>query len=194
MAYKYSYRPRSKNRVLDFTGKNSRNIGLLLLSIGLIFSFSLLANRITGYVTYTSDLESTLNETVQQLNTESRLKAECTANLDSTKSSLGTCNDKLTSSQNYLVTCEKERGDLKSYSTQINSVYSICDSERSDLKIKYANETENYKSIVRNSVQAICCSFGDSSTGTIRSWGIQDNRIICSGNFTVNCTAGNTNY
>lgn len=194
MAFKYSYKPRSKNRLFDFAGKNSRNVGLFLLAVALISSFSLLSDRITGYVTYTSDLESTLNETLQQLNIESRLKAECIANLDSTKSGLNLCNDKLTSSQSYLVTCEKDRGELKSYSDQLNSLFSACDVERADMKTKLANETENFKSIVRNSVKAICCSFGDALSGAVRRWGIENSQIVCSGNFSVNCTAGNTNY
>ncbi len=194
MAIKYSYKPRYKNRIVEFAGKNSRSIGLSLLAVALIFSFSLLSDRITGFVTYASDLESRLNETLQQLNAESRLRAECEAYLNSTKANLNTCSDKLTSSQSYLTTCEKERSDLKSYSNQLNSLFSSCDTERADFKSKYANETENYKKIVRSSVRAICCSFGDSATGTVRSWGIESNHIVCYGNFSVNCTNGNTNY
>jgi len=198
MAIKYNYKPRYKNRslgrVLELAKENSRTMGFLVLAIALIFSFSMLSNRITGYATYTSDLESSLNETLQQLNTESHLKAVCNANLDSTRADLTLCNDKLSSSQNYLVSCEKDRNDLKSYSDQLNSLFSFCDVERADLKTKYANETENYRVVVRNSVKAICCSFGDATTGTVRSWGIENNQIVCSGNFSVNCTNGDTNY
>jgi len=196
MAVRYKYKPGNKSlsQVISFFANNKRNISLLLLSVVLIISFSFLSDRITGYVTYTSDLESVLNETIQQLNFESRAMAECDSNLDSTKTGLNICNDKLGSSQSYLTTCEKERGDLKSYSDNLNSVYAKCDSERTDLQSKYANSTESYKSVIRNSVRAICCSFGDTQSGAIRSWEILNNQIVCNGNYSVNCTSGATNY
>ncbi len=194
MAISYSYKPGSNSRVAEYLRKNSRNIGMSVLALSLIFSFSVLSGRITGFVTYTADLESVLNETTKQLNTESRLRAECDSDLTRTASSLSECNGKLTSSQSYMVACEKDRDELKSYSDSLNSLFSSCDTERADVKIKYANETENYKQAVKNSVKAICCSFGDAQSGTVRLWEMENNRIVCTGNYTVNCTTGTTNY
>ncbi len=194
MPISYSYRPRSSSRVAEQLRKNSKSVGLSILAIALIFSFSILSGRITGFVTYASDLESTLNETAKQLDIESQLRATCDSALASTKSGLSLCNDKLYSSQGYLVTCEKDRDDLSSYSARLNEQFSSCDAQREELNAKYTNETENYKTIVRNSVKAICCSFGDLQIGNSRNWGITNNQIVCGGNYTVNCTTGSTNY
>ena len=194
MGYKYSYSPPFRNKHLKFLKSNSRHILIIVISIVLIFSFSTISNRITGFVLYANDLEARLNETLKNVNTLSREKAECSAMLSDTGQNMDICNNKLTSSQSFLVTCEKERSELKSYSDQINSLFRICEVERKDLSEKLANETANYKEVVRSSVKAICCSFGDSSSGASRNWAIVSSQIVCSGNFTVNCTSGKTDF
>ncbi|MBI2076712.1 MAG: hypothetical protein HYT72_05695 [Candidatus Aenigmarchaeota archaeon] len=192
--YKYSYRPPFRNKQLKFLKANGRHMLIIVISITLIFTFSTIANRITGFVLYANDIEARLNETLKNVNMLSREKAECSAMLADTGQNMDICNNKLTSSQSFLVACEKERDDLKSYSDRINSLFRACDVERKDLSEKLANETSNYKEVVRSSVKAICCSFGDSVSGALRNWAILNSQIVCSGNFTVNCTSGKTDF
>lgn len=49
--------------------------------------------------------------------------------------------------------------------------------------------------IVKSSVRAVCCSFGDILQGVQRSWDIVGNQIICGkGGYIVNCGTGTTDY
>ncbi len=192
--FSYSYRAPVRIKYLKSLKANSRHILIILVSVVLIFTFSTIASRITGFVLYSNDLELQLNETMKTLNILSREKAECSAALSTAGQNLDTCNSKLSSSNSFLVGCEKDLGDSRSYADNLNSLFSACDRERKDFSEKLVNKTSDYKEIVRNSVKAICCSFGDSAAGTARNWEITANQIVCSGNFTVNCTSGKTDF
>ena len=83
---------------------------------------------------------------------------------------------------------------MKAINSELDSQLSSCSAEREDLKAKYEGRADAFNNLVRNSVKAICCSFNDADAGITKNWGIVDNKIVCTGEYVVNCTTGATNY
>lgn len=184
----YNYSPQSKDeRARTFFAKRGKHIAIAAVIVFLIGAFYATGNLITTYATYNKNLQEQLNSTQIALETEQQQKEVCEASLENTKSNLNTCSSDLASTKGSLASCgsdkEKLAGDTRSLTSSLNT----CISEKESIN-------QSYKHLARNSVKAICCSFGDVQSAATRNWNIINDSIVCSGNYTVNCTSGETNY
>jgi septal ring factor EnvC (AmiA/AmiB activator) len=195
MAFQYRYKAFTiSNKLMGVLKRNSRATTIVSILIILTFSFYLITTGVTGYITYTENLEAKLNETEKDLEiTKSSMEA-CSNSLADTRGSLSSCNSDLSQSTAQLSTCEIQRNDLTAENSQLESDLSTCDAERADYINMYETRMEAFNNLVRNSVKAICCSFSDIDSGTTKDWGIEDNKIVCTGGYQVNCDTGETNY
>ncbi len=195
MAFQYRYKAFTiSNKLLGVLKRNSRATTIVSILIILIFSFYLITSSVTGYITYTENLEAKLNETEKDLEITKASMEACSNNLADTRDDLNSCNAGLGQSQSQLSTCEIQRNDLTEENSQLESDMAVCDSERADYLNMYETRLEAFNNLVRNSVKAICCSFNDIDSGTTKEWGIADNKIVCTGGYQVNCGTGETNY
>ena len=183
MAFEYSYGQK----------KNTKHIVIAAVSAALIFSFYLITTN-TAYVSYTESLESELNKTKAALSSVEGEKTQCLKDLFEKISASDKCSAELNEKSANLDICESDRTGMKTYISSVNSSLSSCMSEKQSLQGLYQNESENFRSLVRNSAASICCSFRDAQRGSVINWGIANNSIICEGSYTVNCSTGATNY
>jgi len=149
---------------------------------------------VTGYITYTENLEIEFNETQKELDITTASLDECSKNMANIKEGLTSCNSELDQSRSQLTTCENERNELRTKNSELDSQLSTCNAESEDLKARYESRLSAFDNLVRNSVKAICCSFNDIDAGLTKNWGIVDDKIVCTGGYSVNCTSGATDY
>lgn len=187
----YSYSPNSGGRKFGKRSKQLAVAGVIILFVG---TFYFMGNTLTSYATYNKNLEMQLNNTQGQLLQEQEMKEQCEASLSAAKDGLNTCNAdkiftsaKLESCQNNVVQLNRNVNELTNKSSNLSSSLDAC-------KNSYSSTLESYRQLARNSVKAICCSFGDVQSGAARNWNITNNNIVCSGNYTINCTSGESNY
>jgi len=74
---------------------------------------------------------------------------------------------------------KKENSRLSNESLRIKSELNVC-----------ASKSDSFKATVGNSARDLCCSFADFQKGAVKNWGMDDNSIVCSGEFTINCATG----
>ncbi len=192
----YSYSPTSRDEAARaFFGRRGKHLAIAAVIVFFIGVFFLIGNTVTTYATYNKALESQLNSTSQQLTeTQSGLEL-CELNLENSNSdraglnaSINKCTTDLFSSMLFLDNCNKEKEKLENTTRRLDSQLSSCNSDK-------IASGEAYRQLARNSVKAICCSFGDVQSATTRNWNITiNNSIVCAGNYTINCTSGESNY
>lgn len=205
MGFRYDYKPPGR-RFSDLAKgiKIRKEAIVFVAAVILILIFYAVSASITGFGTYKKTVERTLNDTRNALlGTQAELN-ECDSSLFNTISEIDSCNAKLKDSAANLVSCEDERTELQKYSDELNVFYTTCRQERDDFRSKYeqasndaAQKEEEFKNLVRNVVQGICCSFNDVQTGVSKNWDITtDKNIVCinDGAFTVNCGNGETDF
>lgn len=196
--FNYNYKPFSlRGRATKFISSNSKQLFIALVVVFFLSFSYLMTNALTGYITYQESLEDELNKTKNilaekenQLSSVTSANDACKTELQTKLSELGACNSKLSESESYLVSCETERDDLKEYSKEINSLLVTCEQERSDFSTKYNEISAEYSSLVKNTAADVCCRPGIENS----NWGIVYSRVVCYGDFTVDCTSGETNY
>ena len=192
----YSYSPTTRDEATRaFFGRRGKHLAIAAAIVFFIGIFYVVGNTVTSYATYNKALESQLNNTSQQL-TETQSELElCELNLENSNSdrtalnaSISKCTTDLFSSKLFLDSCYKDKDKLENTTRKLDNQLSLCDSEK-------IASGEAYRQLARSSVKAICCSFGDVTSGTVRNWNITaNNSISCSGNYTINCTSGESNY
>jgi adenylosuccinate lyase len=180
---KYEYRLGIKN----FFIKNSKKITIAVIVIVVLFVVYSINAFVTGFVAYNEELENELNKFKNDFITINQSFIECRNNLDVYLTEARTCEKNL---QN----CEKQKEVTTNYSIALENIIGQCQKDKEAIMQNYTKLTENYKNIIRESVRSRCCSYDDIMNGAIKNWDIKDNKIMCSGNYTVNCTSGETNY
>jgi len=195
MAFQYRYKAFAlRTRLTGLLRRNSKAVMIVSILIILTFSFYLITSGVTAYITYTENLETDLNETQKELDITKASMEECSKNLADTRDDLNSCNSNLDQSRSQLSACENERSELRTRNSELDSQLSTCNAEREDFKARYENRLEAFNTLVRNSVKAACCSFDDVSSGATKNWGIVDNKIVCTGDYHVNCSTGETDF
>ena len=196
--FHYSYSTHStRYKVRNLVVGNKKQLWTASVVIALIFSFYLVSETMTGYLTYGENMELELNKTRDiLLITQDKLKAiqsseqGCQNNLLVTEGKLNSCNQRLSNSESFLLACESERDNLKTYSEELNTLIDTCETERDELEVKYEDASTSLSNLIGNTVSLICCRPGIE----ISQWEIVDDEIVCSGPFTVNCTTGEVEY
>jgi septal ring factor EnvC (AmiA/AmiB activator) len=195
MAFQYKYKAFAiSTRLTGALRRSSKSVTIVSVLIVLILSFYLITSNVTAYVTYTENIEKKLNETAKELVITKASMEECSKNLASTRDNLNSCTADLDQSKSQLTTCNSERSALQTRKSELESQLSNCTAEKEDFRTRYENGLAAFNSIVKNSVRAICCSFGDVVSGTTKNWGIVDNKIVCTGSYNVNCSSGETDF
>lgn len=194
MAYEYSYDKKY----------NTKPVIIIAVSAVLIFLFYFITSN-TAYVSYTESLESELNKTKASLEAAENGKTQCLKDLFEKIGASDRCNSELSEKASDFANCDADRSGMMSYINTVNSSLSNCMGERQGLQSLYANESENFRVLVRNSAASICCSFRDAQRGSVINWGIANNSMVCEGmpndassmrlsTYTVNCSTGATSY
>ncbi len=183
MAYEYRYGQK----------KNTKHIVIAAVSAALIFSFYLITSN-TAYVSYTESLETELNRTISELAAIEGEKTQCLKDLLEKISVSDKCSAELSEKSANLIFCENDRTNMKTYISSVNSSLASCMSEKQSLQNIYANESGNFRALVKNSAASICCSYRDVQRGSAVSWSITNNSIVCEGSYVVNCSTGVTSY
>jgi len=80
------------------------------------------------------------------------------------------------------------------YSAAIQEIMNECEAEKTTIQGDYNKLLEDLKDVIRDSVRSRCCSYDDVWSGVTKNWDIVDNEITCSGNYTVRCDTGETDY
>ena len=188
----YSYAPQSSGGLQ--LGKRGKHLAIAAVIILFVGTFYFVGNTMTGYVTYSESLEQQLNETHNkfldmkaQYETCDAYLGNANSNIASLNTSLNACSTDMFSQKLAVTSCNNEKERLGREKSDLSTSLSSCRSEQ-------VSSTESYKQLARNSVKAICCSFGDVQSGSVRNWNITNNSIVCTGNYTINCTTGESNY
>lgn len=190
----YRYTPYTKDeRARSFFGKRGKNLAIVAVVVVLISVFYVTGNTLTGYATYSKNLERQLNNTKNALLISQEQKEVCKDLLESTSSELNSCKNDLTSAKDSLANCSNTTLQLSNTIQNLSSKINNLTQSLENCKKDNESVSEQYEQLAKNSAKPICCSFGDIQSGAIRNWNIMNNAIICSGNYTVNCTSGETN-
>ncbi|MFH0832555.1 MAG: hypothetical protein V1900_02450 [Candidatus Aenigmatarchaeota archaeon] len=176
-------------------GFNGKYVLILIICIFLIASFYFITNRATTFATYTEGIEAELNKSKNDLIAVRSSLGNCELTAMDINYSLRVCEDKMSRSEFYVAACEKRTAELQNYSTSLNELLAKCENESKGWKASYENETTIKNAVIKNSVKVMCCSIYDTSKGTVKNWDLINNTIECdSGEYTVNCATGETNY
>ena len=150
---------------------------LVLFFIIILFVFIKGRYQITG---------SLINE-INDFNIENNnLKLEIlnlTSILNSTEIEVIEIKEELSTFKGDLDSCKNRESQSLTQINQLGTDLSSCNSEKKD-----------FLNTVKKSVRAVCCSFNEIQEGKELNWSISGNEIICSGEFSVDCGNGNTDY
>ena len=124
-------------------------------------------------------LENQLNSSEYQLNSSQ-------FQLNQTQAKVSSVQSQLSSAQQNLASCQENASQMQGNLTQAKNFNAIIQSDLSSCQ----SDISTYNSTLSNSVQAVCCSFGEIQAGSTENWSVSGNRIICSGGSTVNCATG----
>lgn len=204
MAFHYDYKPpgrrKFKGRIEDqFKRFRKGNVITAVIIIVVIGIFAVGAFSITGFVTYTQDMEQELNETTIALdNTKVKLD-ECNTNLFNSLDKITDLENRLQDSSGLLIECEGVKADLNSYANELNALLTTCEGEKAEVEKNYQDsldtiaDLENTRdTVIKKSARSVCCSFADVENSVIRNWTVVDNGVVCDGNHTINCGTGET--
>jgi len=183
---------------MQMSAKEKKVVVAAVLAVTIVLFYSLSVTA-TGFIT-TYTIEKKLNEKEQELNktlvnleqaqkslsdaetgimNSNKEKEACQSSLSGTNQQLSDCNDSISSVNKALSEC--------------TSAKTLCEADIASYKLNYEAATADYNSLASSSAAAICCSFSDFQSGTIRQWSIESNKLVCnSGNYTVNCKTGET--
>jgi len=153
-------------------------VAVLAVLLGIV-AFS--ANSvITGFVTYNDELRGELNDYKSDFITMNQSYNECINNIN-------TCMNDLKTKCSTLQNCENEKIAAVNQTKIMENNLNNCKEQKDAIQ-------KNYTNILKDAVKAICCSVDDSINGAVKNWEIRDSKLVCTGNYTVNCTSGETNY
>lgn len=164
-----------------------KKVGIFVVALLVLFVLYSVSTVVTGYTAYTEQLESELNGTREDLRIISAAREECAEELNDKTALYNECSGKLQAASEALNKCEQ----LK---TSSEAALNQCRSELDALKSQQLSSEASYNNLVKNSVKSICCTISDVESAAVKQWRLENDKIICSGNFTVNCASGETNY
>ncbi|MFA4819986.1 MAG: hypothetical protein WC613_03440 [Candidatus Aenigmatarchaeota archaeon] len=184
----YSYSPQSTDeRARQFFSKRGKHLAIVIVVAFLFVVFYTTGIAMTTYATYSRTVEQQLNETRVNLANVQTEKNLCQASLENTSNDLKLCQTNVNSITALLDSCDKEKTLLYTNVNSLNSSLNNCKTEK-------AAAAQSFKQFIKNSVKAICCSYGDVQSGAARKWSMVNDSIICTGEYTVDCATGETNY
>lgn len=195
VAMGYTYSPHTRDeRARIFFGKRGKHLAIAAVVVFLVASFYLAGSALTSYATYSKNLEDQLNSTRNSLLAAEQKSDECSTTLDATNTALQNANNGLNSCNANIMYTNALLNSCYMDRSVMNATINNLTASVNDCRTANDNNVQNYRQLARSSVKAICCSFGDLQSATIRNWNIVNNSITCAGNYTVNCTSGETNY
>lgn len=184
----YSFSPTTKDEAArSFINKRGKQMVIAVAVVFLVGIFYFTGTTLTTYATYNKNLEQELTDTKGDLATSQSEADACQQSLETSNNQLQTCNSDLSTSKSSLKSCTKETSDLKDEVYAFKSAVEKCEG-------KMTSSSDSFMQLARNTVKGMCCSFGDMQNGAVRDWNVVNNSIICSGNYTINCATGGTNY
>lgn len=186
MGYSYSPYPKEQ-RVKSFFGKRGRRLAIAVVLVFLLVAFYSAGSALTSFATYSSDLKQQLDDTSVALAVVQGQMGQCENYLSDVRGDLKACRSGARTVEADLETCSATSRELNKTANELSFWLNTCRAE---------NEAamQSFKQLIRTSVKAICCSFGDVQDGTVRYWNIVNSTIVCSGGYMVNCSSGETNY
>ncbi len=184
----YNFSPKTTDeKARSFLNKRGKQIGIAIIVVFLVSVFYYTGTTLTTYATYNNDLEQDLQSAKSGLAGAQSEIQTYKSSLETSNNQLRTCNSNLELSKTSLSSCSKEKSDLTDEVKVYKTAVETCES-------KISSSGDSFKQLAKNSVKFICCSYGDVQNGGTRNWDVVGNSIICSGNYTVNCSNGETNY
>lgn len=103
----------------------------------------------------------------------------------------------LSKKENQLNLTEQNLGLCKEETISLKEQNAKSKDEISQLEISLDACSADKKTLVNtlvNFVKAVCCSFDDTSKGRELKWSLRDGKIVCDGEFKINCATGVTDY
>ncbi len=167
----------------EFVIKNSKKISLFILFVAVVFFAFTVSREITGLTTNVEKIHENLEDAQNSVNFIMQERETCYSDLNYAQNSFNNCMNDLGSTESKLSLCTGEKADLQ-------KAYDACQEQKKTAESLLEEKTSSYDELAKNSVTAICCSFSDSRSGVVKNWNIVNNNVVCSGNFTVNCTSG----
>lgn len=184
----YNFSPKTTDeKARSFLKGRGKQIVIAVVVLFLIGVFYFTGTTINTYATYNKNLEQDLQSAKDDLASAQVEIQTYKSSLETSNNQLQTCNTNLELSKTSLSSYIKEKSNLTDEVQVYRSAVETCES-------RIASSGDTFKQLTRNSVRPICCSYGDIQNGGTRNWDVVNNSIICSGNYTVNCTSGETNY
>jgi len=210
--YKYGTATKQKNlsnlyqKFMNFSKINGKQTTIYMTVIAIIVFFGIAGMVTTGLSTQREQLQSQLTNTQAGLNDVIAQKTECQKNVEEKNVEIAECNDKMNSTQTYLVECEKTRDEFKENAGELSSLLNDCSvkrdtyknsteklivdlanciSERNTYKTVYDNFTFVVQQISGNAAKQMCCLGQQNRT---ISWKMVDYNVVCGeGPNTVSC-------
>ena len=170
------------NSVYNSDGSREKRKNILFAFLGLFFIIILFV-FIRGRYQLTRTLISEINDFNIENNNLKLKILNLTSILNSTEIEVTEIKRELITFKGDLDFCKNQETQSSAQINQLGTDLSFCDSEKKD-----------FLNTIKNSVRAVCCSFNDIQEGKELNWSISGNQIICSGEFSVDCGNGKTNY
>ena len=152
----------------------------------IIFSFLMYitANTITGLATYSNEQAAIADNMKNELNASIAAAQLCRQNLERKAEQLGSCSNKFISERSKAAECDIMKNNFMEQKNQLNDRLASCQGNVSE----FESLSKSFKSIISDSIKNICCTPGNE----IVSWNIEDDKIVCIGDRTLNCVTGET--
>jgi hypothetical protein len=178
-------------------GPNRRPI-IAYAAIGVIITamlFYMAGSSITGDVVMkqidecqnmVSDRDLTIQEAAEDMKACQDGAAALQSQLDNANSQITALQSQLAAAQQLTTDCQGNVDMLKSNVSAMQSYNAIMQGKLSTCQ----SSLDSTNATLRNSVAAVCCSYGDMQAGLVKNWQISNDRIVCSGASTVNCQTG----
>ncbi|MBI4896622.1 MAG: hypothetical protein HY832_03695 [Candidatus Aenigmarchaeota archaeon] len=205
MAARYHYQPirtEQEQRLQRLLSTNKKTVILAAAIVIALLVVYTTSTTITGFATRIGTLEQQIKTTQDTLTKTALEKETCVSTVDqATKAKdkavadLAGCQTTMASSQSELSSCRDARKTLEENNRQLTSMSQTCQQERITYLQKLETEVTAKNSIIRNTIRAVCCSFSDIQTNMNKTWGLTNtNAVTCSGNHTVQCGTGETDF
>ncbi len=178
---------------MQFSTENKKKITFLAVIVILAaFAYSL-SLSFTGYISMNS-IEKKLNDAEKLLNETQLFLSNAREDLENAENSVRSCENSLSVLNPQLAECSLDILSARATAEKCQEESASCESNLTTARSQYAEALSNYKLLAASSAASICCSFNDFQQASVKSWKIDNSKIVCNaGNLTVNCRTGETN-
>ena len=182
------FRPngRLSDGIKKLLSSRSKIIITAVIAVIFIFTVFFAASSLTAFVANTNGISLRMDEMENELNASIAARDICMANLGYKAQRLESCSNKYMATKSDFDSCKANEDALVKQNSKIQSELSGCNSELAKNEVV----VNSFKNIVRDSVKLICCVPGIKTS----SWSVDMDKIICTGNYTINCDSGETSY